>query len=113
MNLKDFTQSMVTVSPLMDGREKGDLDSIKGVETTITDYDFVNGDDGEYVVFTTHENPQLFYFGSTVLTQQMRKIEDAGYHEDVKKDGLPVKLYDRKSKNKRTYTDVTFYPESW
>jgi len=46
-----------------------------------------------------------------VLTDNMKSLDDDGYHFDVISEGLPVLFEKKKSKNKRDYTTVTFYPE--
>jgi hypothetical protein len=49
----------------------------------------------------------------------MKDLDADGYHETINKEGLPVKLTTKKSKNKDPktglflkYTAVEFYPEA-
>lgn len=110
--LRDRAKEFSVQLPFMDGREKGDSKELVGMVYTIADYGFLKGDDNrEYVVFVTKENSKKFYFGGTVLTDQMQQLEAEGYHEDIVAEGLPMLLTEKKSKNNRSYVNVEFYPE--
>lgn len=111
-SLKDRAREFTVQLPFMDGREKGDSEELVGQVSTICDYGFLNGEDGrEYVVFITKERSGVFYFGGTVLTDQMQQLEAEGYHDEIVEDGLPMLMTKKQSKNKRTYVNVEFYPE--
>lgn len=111
-NLRDRAKEFSVQLPFMDGREKGDSKELVGQVSTICDYGFLKGDDGrEYVVFITKERSKHFYFGGTVLTDQMQQLEVEGYHEDIVSEGLPMLMTEKKSKNNRSYVNVEFYPE--
>lgn len=98
--------------PLMDGREKGSTDMLLGQISTINDYGFLPNDDGEiYVVFTVKERSGLFFFGGTVLTDRMTQLDQEGYSTAIREEGLPILMTKATSKNKRSYTNVTFFPE--
>lgn len=110
--LKDRAKEFSVQLPFMDGREKGDAKELVGQVSTIADYGFLKGDDGrEYVVFIVKERAKTFYFGGTVLTDQMQQLEAEGYHEDIIAEGLPMLMTEKQSKNKRSYINVEFYPE--
>lgn len=94
----------------MQGRTKGELIEILDVVVTITDYEFLDGTDGEYAVFIIKEDNDKFYFGGSVLTRDLKEFTEEEKNE-VKEKGLPVKFSNKKSKNKRNYTGVEFYPE--
>jgi hypothetical protein len=115
-SLKDRAKEFSILLPFMEGREKGELDRIINTPVTINDYGFLHdnskGDDKEYVCFTIKEDPQNFYFGGQVLTENMKELEEDGYKDAILEEGLPVLLSKRKSKNKKEYTTVTFYPEA-
>jgi predicted metallo-beta-lactamase superfamily hydrolase len=116
-SLQDRAKEMSISLPLMEGREKGELDRIVNDTVTIREYGFMNdtddkGNEKEYVAFIVDEDPEHFYFGGQVLTDHMREFENDGYHEAIVKEGLPVMLGKKKSKNKREYTTVEFYPEA-
>ena len=111
-SLKDRAKEFSVQLPFMEGREKGDAKELVGQVSTIADYGFLKGDDGrEYVVFIVRERSKAFYFGGTVLTDQMQQLEAEGYHEEIVEEGLPVLLTEKKSKNNRSYVNVEFYPE--
>ena len=110
--LRDRAKEFSVQLPFMDGREKGDAKELVGLIFTIADYGFLKGDDDrEYVVFITRENSKMFYFGGTVLTDQMAQLEAEGYHDEIVAEGLPVLFTEKKSKNNRSYINVEFYPE--
>lgn len=99
--------------PFMEGREKGDMNTLVGEVVTIIEYGFL--DDGknnkEYVCFVTAENPTEFFFGGQVLTDAMQSFENDGYHEVIVADGLPVLIGKKTSANKRDYITAKFFPE--
>lgn len=112
MNLKERAKQFEISLPLMEGREKGELDRIVNAPMTIVDYGFLKDDkQKEYVAFVVKEDPQHFFFGGQVLTDNMKQLDTEGYGEQIKKEGLPVLLGKKKSKEGRTYTTVEFYPE--
>lgn len=115
--LKEMAKEMTLSLPLMENRVKGDLDRIVNANMIINEYGFLtdtdkNGNSKEYVAFTVKEDPETFYFGGQVLTEHMKEFEDGGYHAEIVKEGLPVLLGKKKSKNGREYTTVEFYPEA-
>lgn len=99
-------------SPIMLDREKGDQKSLFGTPVTIVDYDFTKDSKTEkpYVIFIIKEDPKRFYFGGQVLTDQLTQLEDEGYGEQIRKEGLPVLFNNKISKEKRSYTTVDLYP---
>ena len=112
-SLKDRAKEFTVMLPFMDGREKADAKELLGQVSTISDYGFLKGeDDREYVAFIVKERSGKFYFGGTVLTDQMQQLEAEGYHDEIVADGLPMLMEEKKSKNNRTYTNVVFYPEA-
>lgn len=109
MNLQEFLKEKHSKLTIMEGREKEDQKSLLDKEITINDYDFLNGEDGEYAVFTIKEDEKCFYFASKILTEELKDIENAGYKSSVQKDGLKIKLIEKKSKNSnRKYIAVEF-----
>ena len=111
-SLRDRAKEFSVQLPFMEGREKGDSNELVGQVSTIADYGFLKGDDGrEYVVFIVKERAKTFYFGGTVLTDQMQQLEAEGYHEAIVEEGLPMLMTNKKSKNNRSYVNVEFYPE--
>jgi hypothetical protein len=97
--------------PFMKGRTKGEVAELLGNPVTIKDFDFLDGQDGKYVVFIVDEIADSFFFGGSVLTNNLKEIT-AEEKEEVKKNGLPVLMYEAKSKKTgRKYTAVKFYPD--
>lgn len=111
-SLRERTKEFDVRLPLMEGRDKGDTKDLMGQVSTITDYGFLPNEAGEmYAVFTVKERAKAFYFGGTVLTDRLFKLEQEGYHEAIVAEGLPVLLTEKRSKNNRTFVNVEFYPE--
>lgn len=111
-SLRDRAKEFSVQLPFMEGREKGDSAELIGQISTIADYGFLKGDDDrEYVVFITKERAGTFYFGGTVLTDQLAQLEAEGYHDAIVEEGLPMLMAAKKSKNNRVYVSVEFYPE--
>lgn len=112
-SLKDRAKEFSVQLPFMEGKDKGDANTLKGQIITIIDYGFLPDENGEpYAVFITKERAKEFYFGGTVLTDQLLKLEEEGYHDEIVSEGLPMLMKDKKSKkSNRTYTNVEFYPE--
>ena len=111
-SLRDRAKEFSVQLPFMDGREKGDSKELVGQISTISEYGFLKGDDNrEYAVFIVDERNGKFYFGGTVLTDQLAQLEAEGYHEAINEEGLPMLMTEKKSKNNRSYVNVEFYPE--
>ena len=110
--LNDYLKNKNSKISIMEGREKEDLKSLLDKEVTINDYDFLNGEDGIYAVFTIKEDTESFYFASSILTEDLQAMENAGLKDDIQTEGLRIKLEERKSKNsKRTYIAVNYITE--
>ena len=115
MSLRDFAKKLnegITIK-FMEGRTKGELEEIKDKNLTINNFAFLKNEEGEYAVFTVAEIPDSFYFGGLVITDYLKKIEaEEGLKEEVEQQGLPVLITQRKSKNKKLYYAIEFYPEA-
>ena len=111
-SLKERAKEFDILLPFMEGREKGDSDELLGTVNTIIDYGFLPNENGEmYAAFIVKERPNKFYFGGTVITDRLIKLEEEGYHEAICEEGLPVLMSTKKSKKNRTFTNVVFFPE--
>ena len=112
MSLKDKAESMNSGKGIqfMEGRTKGETDELLDKTVTIRDYAFINGTDGEYVVFIVDKVKDKFYFGGKVLTDNLKQLTDEE-HAELVTEGLPTKFTLRVSRNKRKYVAVEFYPE--
>lgn len=112
-SLKDRAKEFSVRLPFMDGKEKGETRELVGTVNTINEFGFLPNEHGEpYAVFTVKERAGKFYFGGTVLTDQLSQLEAEGYHEAIVTEGLPMLMTEKKSKGGRTYTNVVFYPEN-
>lgn len=113
-SLKDRAKEFGARLPFMDGKDKGATEELLGQVSTINEYGFLPSESGEmYVVFTVKERQNKFFFGGGVLTDRMIQLDQEGYGEDIRAEGLPVLLTEAKSKKtKRTYTNVEFFPEN-
>ena len=103
MSLKERMMSMNQNEgiPFMKGRTKGEASELIGQSVTIRDFDFLDGQDGTYVVFIVDEIGDSFFFGGSVLTNNLNTITPEE-KEEVKKNGLPVLMYEAKSKKTGT-----------
>ena len=95
--------------PFMNDRTKGDIQEIIGTVVTIKNYDFLNGDAGQYVVFIVEEIKDSFFFGGTVLTNTLKAL-DVDDKKEVQESGLPVRLFECENKKGRKYINAEFYP---
>ena len=112
-SLKERAKEFSVQLPFMEGRDKGETKDLIGVVSTIADYGFLNNEAGEpYACFIVKERANEFYFGGTVLTDRLLKLETEGYHDAIVDEGLPILMTEKKgNKSNRTYTNVEFYPE--
>lgn len=112
-SLKERAKEFTILLPFMEGKNKDEVDNIKGTTVTINEYGFIKSAEDnkpDFVAFTIKEDPKCFYFGGQVLTDQLKQLDDEGYREEIEKDGLPVRFGEKKSANGRKYTTVEFYP---
>lgn len=111
-SLQDRAKEFSVVLPFMENRDKGTLEGLYNIRCTINEYGFLKDENGsEYVVFTIKEDDGNFFFGGLVLTENIKQLDEEGYQEEIFTNGLPIKLTKKKSKNKREYTNVEYYPE--
>lgn len=114
MSLKEKAMAMNSGKGIefMEGRTKGDTEELLQVKyATIRDYDFIENEEGEYVVFIIDQVADKFFFGGSVLTNNLKSLTPEEKTE-LQNDGLPTKFETRKSKKKRDYMAVEFYPEA-
>ena len=127
-SLRDRVKEFSIILPFMEGREKGEFSRLHRTICTIVDFGFIKSGDSssalqasldndekkaekdDYVSFIIAEDKKNFYFGGKVLTMQLKELDAEGYTEEIQEHGLPVYFGTKKSKNKREYTTVEFYP---
>ena len=111
LSLKERAKQFSNLLPFMEGREKGELDKLIDKTVTIRDYGFLNDEHGEeYVCFICDEDKENFYFGGSVLTQNIKQLDAEGYAQEIAQEGLPTKFGKRQSKTGRKYTSIEFFP---
>lgn len=109
MNLKDRVKQLGNNLPLMENREKGELDLLIGKDVTVRDFGFLDdGKGAKYIAFIVDEDKDNFFFGGQVLTDDFRDLEDDGYYAEIVKNGVPIRLEKKMSKSKREYTAVKY-----
>lgn len=118
MNFEQLMQEVqqITASglPIMEGKEKLEIkgDILNNV-LTVDDYGFLEGEEGEYVVITLKEYPKHFIYGSSVVTQSFKQLDEK-FNDEQKalllENGLTFRLSEMVSKNKRKYTKIAFFP---
>ena len=117
-NIKNLIQQAKKITnsglPFMEGREKGDMEELIGNTITIIDYGYMLDEGKTYVAFITKENDANFYFGGSVLTDSLKKLDEILTDNEIAellKNGITTSFEKRKSKNKREYTKCTFFPK--
>ena len=99
-------------SSLMDGKEKGENIEIVDENVTLNDYEFRKDERGEtYAVYTVKEIENTFFFSGMDLSQKLITLDEEGYKEEIKKQGLPMKLHKLKTKKGREFYIVEFLPK--
>lgn len=116
--LLEYEVSQITASglPFMEGKEKLEVKGdVLNNTLTVDDYGFLEGEEGEYVVIALKEYPQHFIYGSSVVTQAFKTLDEK-FNEEQKafllEKGLTFKLSEMLSKNKRKYTKIVFFPKN-
>lgn len=96
----------------MEGKDKSDI--VLGETYLINEFGFLNGDNGEYAVFTVKGDDEHFYFGASILTDKLKTLETMLNEEEMAEllsNGLEVEFEERKSeKSKRKYIACEFFP---
>lgn len=99
----------------MEGRTKGDINTLTNSPVTVDGFGYITNEKGEeYVVLSFKEFPAEFYFGGGIVTAKFKELEVIASPDEIKEtleEGLPILLTSRKSKNKRDYMAIEFYPE--
>lgn len=104
-NYDEYVKGLVNnTDEIREGREKGD--NIFDKVITINNFLICSGDNGTYSEYTVAEDNEHFFFGGSVLTNLLTKIEADGQKDGVKSEGLKVKLTKKKSEKGREYVAV-------
>jgi len=119
MNFKNYAKKHTTGSEVLAGRDKIETDALiakypDGV--TITDFDFLDSQDGgKYVVCTFLEDPDSYFNGGKILTEmfsgivsEFESVDEAQeeYRSTPVEERIKVKLSHARSKKGNRYTKV-------
>ena len=114
MSLRERAKKLVSVSDIVAGREKVDVEKVIATHPdgfTVVDFDIIEDrkNDDEYAAVVMEEDPKSFFFAGLALTGFFKDLcEEYGSkeaaREAVQQEGLAIKLVQRRSKNNRTYT---------
>jgi hypothetical protein len=114
--INEVTQITASGLPFMEGKEKLEVKGeILNKVLTVDDYGFLEGEEGEYVVIALKEYPQHFIYGSSVVTQAFKTLEEKLNEEErafLINQCLTFKLTEVVSKNKRKYIKIVFFPKN-
>ena len=114
--MEEVSQITASGLPFMEGKEKLEVKgNILNNTLTCTDFGFLEGEEGEYVVIALKEYPSNFIYGSSVVTQAFKTLDEK-FNDEQKafllNQGLTFKLIEMMSKNKRKYTKIVFFPKN-
>lgn len=124
LNIKELIKQTkeITLSglPFMEGKEKLEVEgAIVDTVLTVDEYGYLKGTneqtgiEEEYVVISLKEYPNNFIYGSSVVTQSFKKLDETMTMEqkaELLEYGLTFKLSKKVSANKRKYTKIEFFP---
>lgn len=114
--INEVQQITASGLPFMEGKEKIEVkgDILNNV-LTVDEYGYLEGEEGEYVVIALKEYPNHFIYGSSVVTQAFKTLDEKLNDEQkafLLEKGLTFKLNEMMSKNKRKYTKIIFFPKN-
>lgn len=112
-----LAKEATSLSEIMKGRTKKDVDELYGEEITIDGFDFItmtdnSGETKEFAVCTYAEEPECFFFAGSVLTKICKAwVTDGESLEEVNEalkseGGVAIKLGKGKTKNGNKLTTV-------
>lgn len=109
-NFNDYVNGLANnTDEIREGREKADTIFDKVI--TINNYLICTSkENGTYAEYIVAEDNDHFFFGGSVLTNLLTKIESDGQKDGVKENGLKVKLTKKKSEKGRDYVAVEVIP---
>ena len=112
-----IAKEATSLSEIMKGKNKVDVDELYGEEITITGFDFLtmtdkSGEQKEFAVCTYAEDTEAFFFAGTVLTKICKAwVSDFGSPEEASEElaaegGVVIKMDKGKTKNGNKITTV-------
>lgn len=111
MTIKEYIEKKNRVAKMIEGKSKIETSDVLDKEITLNGYGFMTDNNKEYAIVTLKENPDNFLFCGSVLTDEIRNLEEtfgAELDNIMKNEGIKIKLFTQKSKNGRNYTSVKF-----
>lgn len=90
----------------MDNADKADLKDVATKLVHITDYGYIQGEDGDFAVIQLAETPGKFYFANSVITDMLKKVDGAYKKSELPNQGIVFKP--RTSKKGRQYMSFEF-----
>lgn len=91
----------------MDEGKKADIKSLVGDGVFhISDYGFIDGEDGRYAAFTVRERPGFFYFTSKPVYEVIAQVDEDGMRDALFEQA--VAFVSGTNKQGREYTAMTF-----
>lgn len=99
-----FTQQGV---PFMEGADKKDIRELVDLPIHIVDYGFIKGDNGEFAVFKIAEVDDAFYFAPTVISDNLKTIQEDGMKDALAK--IEVVIRSTTSKKGRDYFSLEYH----
>lgn len=91
----------------MEGAQKADIKSLVGDGVFhISDYGFIDGEDGRYAAFTVRERPGFFYFSSKPVFEVIAQVDADGMRDALFEQA--VEFIAGTNKQGREYTAMNF-----
>lgn len=84
--------------------EKSKVDEFLNKPCHILGYGICEGKDGTYSIIRTDLDDSKFFFGGTVVTDKLQRVDKDEMHNEIKKE--TVKFTRVESKNGRSYVDM-------
>lgn len=91
----------------MDEGKKADIKSLVGNGVFhISDYGFIEGEDGRYAAFTVREHPGFFYFSSKPVYEVIAQVDEDGMRDALFEQA--VQFVSGTNRQGREYTAMAF-----
>lgn len=102
-----FTEFNNDGIPFMDGKDKGERSEILDRPLHMDDFGFINGSDGEFAVMHFAEIPDKFFFGNSIITEMLHKVNAASMKAHLAEQAITFTLKTSKE-TKREYMAFRF-----
>ena len=95
-----FTQFNNDGIPFMDGRDKGEREEILDKPLHMVDFGFIRGNDGEFAVMAFSEYPKKFFFGNSIVTEMLKKVNADSMKSHLAEQTITFTLKKSKESNR-------------